>query len=126
VRSKEVDRFIRTRILPEYRPIARLLRKLVKECAPTIKEIIDRTPIFRGNREIAMMNPTKRGITFALARSAELDDKYGMLAGAMRMRKLADVNRHALRYYIKQAVALDSADITAPASRERSGRRHRA
>jgi hypothetical protein len=123
VRSKEVDRFIRTRILPEYRPIARLLRKLVKECAPTIKEMMDGTPIFRGHREIAMMSPTKRGITFALARSAELDDKYGMLAGAMRMRKLTDVNRHALRYYIKQAVALDSA--TAPASRERSGRRHR-
>ncbi len=53
------------------------------------------------------------GITFAFSRGAEFEDRYGLLEGAgkvsknVRMKSLKGVNEAALRYYIKQALALD-------------------
>ena len=79
-----VDQFVRARVLPEYRDIVKQLRALMRKCAPDAQEIISYgIPAFRRNRILAVISPTKKGITF--------------------------VNQTALRYYIKQAVALDGA-----------------
>jgi len=57
----------------------------------------------------------RRAITFAFSRGAQFEDKYGLLEGDgkvsknVRMKNLEDVNHKALRYYIRQALALDKA-----------------
>jgi hypothetical protein len=111
-----VDQFVRARVLPEYRGIVKQLRALVRKCAPDSQEIISYgIPAFRRNRILAVISPTKKGITFAFSRGAEFKDRYGLLEGVgtvsknVRMSDPQQVNPTALRYYIKQAVALDGA-----------------
>lgn len=111
-----VDQFVRARVLPEYRGIVKQLRALVQKCAPDAQEIISYgIPAFRRNRILAVISPTKKGITFAFSRGAEFKDRYGLLEGVgtvsknVRMSDPKQVNPTALRYYIKQAVALDGA-----------------
>ena len=110
-----VDEFVEQRVLPEYRYIVAELRKLMHECAPEAREVISYgVPMYKQSRTLAVISPTKKGITFALSRGATFKDKYNLLEGEgkvsknVRMRSLRDVNRPALRYYIKQALELDS------------------
>jgi hypothetical protein len=64
-------------------------------------------------RPIAWINPSKTGITFGFREGAYMEDRYGLLRGTgkhakhIRMRRLDDVNKPALRYYIKQALKPD-------------------
>jgi hypothetical protein len=109
-----VDQFVKTRVLPQYRPIVRLLRQLMRDCAPQATEVMSYgIPAFRLERIIAVISPTKKGITLAFSRGAEFQDRYGLLEGVgrvsknVRMRDVTGVNRTALRSYIKQAVAFD-------------------
>jgi uncharacterized protein YdhG (YjbR/CyaY superfamily) len=109
-----VDEFVRTKVLPEYRPIVQELRKLMRDAAPDAREIMSYgIPAFRRNRIIALISPTKKGITFAFSHGAEFEDKYGLLEGVgkvsknVRMRDLKTIHRAALRYYIRQALAFD-------------------
>jgi hypothetical protein len=70
-------------------------------------------PAFKGRRILAVISPTKKGITLAFSRGAEFDDSYGLLEGVgkvsknVRMSRMEDFNQDALRYYIKQALELD-------------------
>jgi hypothetical protein len=110
-----VDEFVRKRVLPEYRDIVEEIRVLMRECAPGASEAISYgIPTYRGRRGLAVISPTKKGITLAFSRGASFEDRYRLLEGVgkvsknVRMRTLKDVNRPALRYYIKQALELDS------------------
>ena len=110
-----VDLFVKTRVLPEYRGIVKILRELMRECAPKATEMISYgIPGYKGQRMLSVISPTKKGITFAFSRGAEFKDKYGLLEGVgkvsknVRMSTLKDVNKTALRHYIKQAVQLDA------------------
>jgi hypothetical protein len=109
-----VDEFVERRVLPEYREIVAELRKLMRQCAPDAKEMVAYgIPAYRRKRTLAVISPTKKGITFAFSRGAEFDDRYGLLEGVgkvsknVRMKNLKEVNKPALRYYIKQALELD-------------------
>ena len=109
-----VDEFAERRVLPEYRDIVAELRKLMREYAPNAKELISYgIPMFRQKRTLAVISPTKKGITFAFSRGADFEDKYGLLEGEgrvsknVRMNDLKEVNRAALQYYIKQALEFD-------------------
>jgi uncharacterized protein YdhG (YjbR/CyaY superfamily) len=109
-----VDEFVERRVLPEYRDIVAELRKLMRAYAPNAKELISYgIPMFRQKRTLAVISPTKKGITFAFSRGADFEDKYGLLEGEgkvsknVRMKDLKEVNRAALRYYIKQALEFD-------------------
>jgi uncharacterized protein YdhG (YjbR/CyaY superfamily) len=109
-----VDEFVERRVLSEYRDIVAELRKLMCEYAPNAKELISYgIPMFRQKRTLAVISPTKKGITFAFSRGADFEDKYGLLEGEgkvsknVRMKDLKEVNRAALRYYIKQALEFD-------------------
>jgi hypothetical protein len=70
-------------------------------------------PAWRGKRILAVISPTKKDITFAFSRGAEFEDKYGLLGGVgkvskhIKLKNLKDVNKAALRYYIKQALKFD-------------------
>jgi hypothetical protein len=112
-----VDEFVRQRVLPEHRDIVAEIRRLMRECAPGASELISYgIPTYRGNRALAVISPTKQGITLAFSRGASFEDRYGLLEGVgkvsknVRMKTLRDVNKPALRYYIKQALELDSRD----------------
>jgi hypothetical protein len=113
--SMTVNEFVKTRVLPEYREIVEVLRKVMREYAPDAKEVISYgIPAYKGNRILAVISPTKKGITFAFSRGAEFEDKYGLLEGVgkvsknVRFRSVKEINRAALRYYIKQALELDA------------------
>ena len=110
-----VDDFVKARVLPEFQPIVAMLRALIKECAPEAQEMISYgIPAYKANRIIAVINPTKKDITFAFSHGAEFKDKYGLLQGVgkvsrhVKLKKMADTNKDALRYYIKQALKLDA------------------
>jgi len=110
-----VDEFVQTRVLPQYRDIVTALRALMRECAPDAKECISYgIPAFRMRRILAVIGPTKKGITFAFSCGAEFEDKYGLLEGVgkasknVRIRCLTEINQAALRSYIQQALELDA------------------
>ena len=109
-----VDEFVQTKVLPEYRDIVMALRALMQECAPDAKEGISYgIPAYRGRQILAVISPTKKGITFAFSRGAEFEDRYGLLEGVgkvsknVRIRRMEEINQAALRYYIQQALELD-------------------
>lgn len=111
-----VDEFVEKRVLPEYRDVVAELRRLMREYAPDATELISYgVPMYRRHRGLAVISPTKQGITFAFSRGAGFEDRYGLLEGVgkrsknVRMKSLKDLNRAALRYYIKQALTLDDA-----------------
>jgi uncharacterized protein YdhG (YjbR/CyaY superfamily) len=109
-----VDEFVAKKVLPEYRPVVGAIRSLMMQYAPQAQEGISYgIPMYGLKRPVAWINPSKTGVTFGFRQGAYFEDRYGLLRGAgkhamhVRMKNLADVNKPALRYYIKQAVQLD-------------------
>jgi hypothetical protein len=110
-----VDEFVKQKVAPERKEIVAMLRKLMRECAPKAKEEISYgIPVWRGKRILAVISPTKKDITFAFSRGADFKDKYGLLQGVgkvskhVKIKTLKDINKAALRYYIKQALEFDA------------------
>ena len=103
-----VNEFVKTRVQPEHRPIVAAVRGLMREHAPDAREAISYgMPTYGQNKPVAWINASKSGITFGFRQGAYLEDKYGLLRGVAKT--LDDVNKPALKYYIKQAVKLDKA-----------------
>jgi hypothetical protein len=109
-----VDEFINQRVQPEHYEIVEMLRRLMREAAPNAKEVLTYGVLaWRGNRILAVTSPTKKDITFSFSKGAEFEDKYGLLQGVghvskyIKIKDVRDVNKTALKYYIKQALKLD-------------------
>ncbi len=109
-----VDEFVKHRVLPEHQDIVAMLRQLMRETAPGAQEVISYGILaWKGKRMLAVVSPTKQDITFAFSRGAAFEDKYGLLQGVgtiskhVKLKSLGDVNKSALRYYIKQALKFD-------------------
>jgi hypothetical protein len=71
-------------------------------------------PAYKGKRLFAWINPPKKDVTLSFTRGDQIEDKYNLLRGTakggarhVKMKHLADVNRPALKYYVKQALSLD-------------------
>jgi hypothetical protein len=110
-----VEEFIEARVLPEYRNIVTMIRRAMREHAPESEEVLTYGILgFRKRRIIAVISPTKKGITLAFSRGAEFEDRYGLLEGVgkvsknVRLSAVDDIPKPALRYYIKQALELDA------------------
>lgn len=110
-----VDEFVETKVLPEFRPVVQMLRKLMRENAPYAREFMSYgIPNYKGNRGLAVISPTKQDITFAFSRGADFEDNYGLLRGVgkvskhIKLKDVNDVNEEALIYYINQALELDA------------------
>jgi len=110
-----VDGFVKTKVLPKFQPIVAMIRELMKDCAPNAKEVISYgIPVYKAKRILAVISPTKKDITFAFSRGAKFEDKYDLLRGVgkvskhVKIKNLADANKDALRYYIKQALEFDA------------------
>ena len=113
--SSLVDEFVKTRVRPEQLEIVATIRALMRESAPGAEEVISYgIPAWKGNRIIAVMNPSKTGITFAFSHGAEFTDKYGLLEGVgkvskhVKLKSVKDVNKAALKDYIRQALKFDA------------------
>ena len=109
-----VYEFVKTKVQPEFRPIVAAVRSLISENAPNAREAISYgMPTYGQNKPVAWINAGKSGITLGFRQGAYFKDKYGLLRGDakhakhIRMKNQDDVNKPALRYYIKQAVKLD-------------------
>ena len=109
-----VDEFVELKVLPEHRPIVAAVRSLMSECAPKAEEVISYgMPVYRFKKPFAWISTGKTGISVGFREGRSFKDPYGLLRGAakhaknVRMTSLAEVNRPALKSYIKQAVALD-------------------
>jgi hypothetical protein len=110
----EVDDFVQEKVLPEFHDIVAMLRALMRECAPEATEKISYgLPMWIGKSTLAWISPSKQHITYGFTFGAEFEDRYGLLKGAgknarhVKIRKLANANQEALRYYIKQALERD-------------------
>ncbi len=110
-----VDEFVKTRVLPELQPVVAMLRELMRETAPNVKEEISYgLPAYKGRRILAVISPTKKDITFSFSHGTEFEDKFGLLKGRgkvsrhVKIKNLQDVNKDALRYYIRQALEFDA------------------
>lgn len=55
------DEFVKTKVLPEFRPIVELLRKLMRELAPDAQEVISYgIPVYKKNRSLAVIGPNQK------------------------------------------------------------------
>jgi hypothetical protein len=110
-----VDEFVNTKVLPEFRSVVEMLRRLMRENAPDAREFMSYgIPNYKGNRGLAVISPTKTNVTFAFSKGAEFEDEYGLLRGVghvskhIKLRTVDEVPEEALVYYINQALKLDA------------------
>lgn len=110
-----VDEFVKTKVLPEFQPIVQEIRKLMHLYAPEAEEVMSYgIPNYRGKKILAVISPAKTYITLAFSRGIDFEDKYGLLEGVgkvsknLRFKEFKDINKEAVRYYIKQALKFDS------------------
>jgi len=110
-----VDEFIEARVLPEFHDVVARIRQFMSEEAPDAKEYVAYgIPVYKGRKIFAVISPTKKDITFSFTHGREFEDKYGLLKGVgklakhVKMKSLKDFNKEALKYYLKQAMAIDS------------------
>lgn len=110
-----VDEFVKNKVLPEYKDIVELIRQYMREMAPDVQEMISYgIPAYKRNKIIAVISPTKKDITLSFSHGTEFEDKYGLLRGVgkvsrhIKFKKVDDVKKEVLEYYIKQALEIDS------------------
>ena len=110
-----VDEFVEMKVQPELRPIVTAVRSLFTESAPKAQEVIGYgMPVYKGKKIFAWISPSKKEVTVGFSRGSQLDDKYDLLRGVnkggskhVRVKSLAELNKPALKYYIKKAVNID-------------------
>ena len=108
-----VDEFVEKRVLPEHRETVARIREVMSREKGVTELISYGIPAYKRNRIIAVISPTKKDITFSFSRGAQMEDRYDMLRGAgksskhIKIKSPADFNATAVRYYVKQAIALD-------------------
>jgi uncharacterized protein YdhG (YjbR/CyaY superfamily) len=109
-----VDEFVERKVQPEFRGIVAEIRALMRKHAPKAAEAISYgLPMYAEGHPIAWISPSKTGISLGFRQGGYFEDKYGLLKNAskhsknIKMKTVKDVNKAALRYYIKQAVELD-------------------
>lgn len=111
----EFEEFVQRRVAPEFHDIVRMIRELMRDCAPQAREPMSYgVPNWSGKRGLAVISPTKKDITFAFSNGARFVDDYGLLQGVgkrskhVKIKRLDDVNYEALRDYIRQALEHDA------------------
>src|SRR3977135_2407121 len=110
-----IDKFVEAKVAPEFRPVVAAIRSLMKEWAPDAEEAITYAmPVYGGNKIFAWITPPIKDVTVGFSRGAQMEDRYALLRGTakggsrhVRMRSVGEVNKPALKYYIKQAVKPD-------------------
>jgi uncharacterized protein YdhG (YjbR/CyaY superfamily) len=109
-----VDEFVNSRVLPEFREVVELIRKVMGELAPDAQELISYgIPAYKGRRILAVISPTKQNITLSFSHGAEFEDKYNLLKGVgkvskfIKYKRASEVDKEVLAYYVQQALEFD-------------------
>jgi uncharacterized protein YdhG (YjbR/CyaY superfamily) len=109
-----VDEFVENKVLPEYRDIVEVIRTCMRTLAPQAEEVISYgIPAYRVKHIIAVISPTKKGVTLAFSNGAAFEDKLGLLEGLgkvsknLRFKNAAEVDREVIKYYLDQALEFD-------------------
>ena len=117
IKITNVNDFVKLKVAPEHQPTVAALRRLMKKHAPEAKEGITYGILaWKRKRMLAVINPTKKAVTFAFAGGATFSDKHGLLQGAgkvskhVKIKSVAEINTTALRDYIRQAVRFEKQD----------------
>lgn len=116
-----IEKFIETKVLAQYRPLVEQFRALVKNDYPEITEEMRGgtkkyygVPVYRLKRILVTVSPTKKGVTYAFSEGASFEDAYSLLEGEgtksknIRLSKQDDFDPAIMKYYLDQAVAIDS------------------
>lgn len=110
-----VDEFVEANVQPEHRDIVALLRALMREYAPAVKELFTYSlPMYKKNELMIFISPNKKDVKFSFIHGVHFDDKYGLLKGKAKwsryiaIKDVQKVNMEALRYYIQQAITFDA------------------
>jgi hypothetical protein len=109
-----VDDYVQQRVRPELRPVAERVRQVMRELAPkAIEKISYNMPVYAGRHIFAYFNASKTHITLSFTLGAGFEDKHGLLRGKakharfLKLKRVEDVNKTVLRYYVRQALAED-------------------
>ena len=109
-----VDQFVEKKVLREFRPVVAAIRTLIKESAPKAEEVMSYgLPMYKQKHTFVWISPNKRGVTLSFMRGVAFEDKYGLLRGTakharyVKIKSLDEINKPAIRYYVKQALKLD-------------------
>ena len=119
--NDQVEAFVEARVLPPYRPIFAAFRELVRRDFPELTEgmrggtdAYPGVPVYRLNRIVVTVSPTKKGVTFNFTDGGAFDDPYGLLEGVghktrnVRWSTPEQFDPEMMRTYLRQAVAADS------------------
>jgi len=118
--TNQIDEFIEAKVLVVYRPIIAKFRTLIQREFPNLKEEMrggtekyPGVPVYRHNKIVVTISPTKKGITFSFSEGKKFEDTYGLLEGVgnktlnLRLTKVEEYDDDILRYYILQAIEHD-------------------
>ena len=110
-----VDEFVKAKVRPEYQGLVAELRALMRKEAPKAREVMSYgLPMyFQAKSAFAWLSPNQKGISVGFREGVQLEDRYGLLRGTVKharhiqVKSLDDLNKPALRYYVKQALKLE-------------------
>lgn len=118
--NKAINDFIEQKVLSEYRPLVEAFRELVQKDFPELQEEMRggteayySVPVYRLNRIVITLSPSKQGITFAFSEGKSFEDKYKLLEGVgnktlnIRLHSIDEFDADTMRYYIQQAIDID-------------------
>ena len=115
VKPGTVDEYVKARVSPEFRSAVAEVRRVMKGLAPKVQEVFAYgMPCYKGRHILAYMMAGKKGVTLGFTRGKLMQDRYGRLKGSAKwarnllLRSKADVDPAAIRYYARQALALDA------------------
>ncbi|HET7467038.1 MAG TPA: DUF1801 domain-containing protein [Candidatus Dormibacteraeota bacterium] len=111
-----VDEWVAKNVPAQHRDLVAELRSLLKKNMPGAEEVISyNMPVYRYDKPVAWINAGKSGISVGFRDGTSINDKHRLLKGTgkgarnVHMKNVDEINRSALRDYIKQAVRLDRA-----------------
>ena len=111
-----VDEWVAKNVPARYRDLVAELRGVRKKSMPGAEEVISyNMPVYRYDKPVAWINAGQTGVSVGFRDGIKIADKYSLLKGTgkgarnVHMKNAGEMNRAALRDYIKQAVRLDRA-----------------
>lgn len=112
--------FLDQRVSPDYRAIVERFCDQMAQVAPEATQRMRggtekyySVPVYRVNRDIVAISPTKTGITFSFTNGAQFEDPFDLLTGkgkhsrTIKVSKLDNYPNEAMVHYMRQAVQLD-------------------
>lgn len=113
---KTVDALVQADADATLLPVIAAVRAEMRSAAPKVEEFVGYSmPMWRGRSHLAFMSSIRKDVKLGFVRGLRMEDRYKLLKGKGKVTRhlifkaLDDVKPAVLRYYVRQAVALDKA-----------------